>query len=429
MDRKPSASDGRSRGRLSDRASVGGGDFIHGYLHANFSRNQRALEGLCVECGNGPPVTGQLVCVQCGGQPPAFTNNGHSRLPQVSVSVPNPITGPETPPEPVPDEILPPEALKFTPLSEMEQRPQAQVDWLVDGLLPLDGLSLWIAPPKVGKSTLIRCLAAAVAGNLRSWLGRATVSGEVLHLPLEERQSTYQSHYTAIGAAAERIHVLDQQPPEPAYRPGLLEQAIVTIKPALVIVDPLIRWLAIKESNDYSETTAAFEPYLRMAREHRTHFAFIHHSRKSGGEHGSEAMGSTGLTASVDTTISIKRTGGQRYYYAMGRDGVDVPETVLHRDGNDWITTGHTKEQDVKSLAAAKIVTYLKQRGGEVPLPEIKESIEMRRDTIVAALDGLLEQGLVSRSGMGRRGSPYCYSVSIDSLGPGRETETNLLTQ
>ena len=52
-----------------------------------------------------------------------------------------------------------------------EVEPEA-VDWLVEGLLPGDGISLLVAPPKVGKSTAARCLAAAVAGGDTNWIGR-----------------------------------------------------------------------------------------------------------------------------------------------------------------------------------------------------------------------------------------------------------------
>lgn len=38
-----------------------------------------------------------------------------------------------------------------------------EIDWLVDGLLPMGSVSLLVAKPKVGKSKLARCLTAAVA--------------------------------------------------------------------------------------------------------------------------------------------------------------------------------------------------------------------------------------------------------------------------
>ena len=60
------------------------------------------------------------------------------------------------------------------------EEPFPEVDWLVDGLLPTDAVSLLTAAPKVGQSTLARALAVAVAEG--QWLGRTTERGTVLHL-------------------------------------------------------------------------------------------------------------------------------------------------------------------------------------------------------------------------------------------------------
>ena len=62
-------------------------------------------------------------------------------------------------------------------------------DWLLSDLLPADGLAMLAAAPKVGKSTLARCLAVAVADPNRSeFLGRAVATGPVFHLALVYQQ-------------------------------------------------------------------------------------------------------------------------------------------------------------------------------------------------------------------------------------------------
>ena len=73
-----------------------------------------------------------------------------------------------------------------------EKQPAAQ--WLVDGVLPLVGFSILAARPKVGKSTLARCLAVAVVKGL-PWLNRKVKQGPVMYMAMEEQRSRIAAHF------------------------------------------------------------------------------------------------------------------------------------------------------------------------------------------------------------------------------------------
>ena len=62
---------------------------------------------------------------------------------------------------------------------ELLDQPTEEVRWLWDGILLQGGMSLLIAKPKVGKSTLARCLAVAVSRG-SPFLGRKTVQAPVV---------------------------------------------------------------------------------------------------------------------------------------------------------------------------------------------------------------------------------------------------------
>ena len=62
-------------------------------------------------------------------------------------------------------------ALTFISLKDLFNTPDVKVDWLVDGLLPIGGLSLLVAKPKAGRSTLARNLVLAVAQG-QDFLGK-----------------------------------------------------------------------------------------------------------------------------------------------------------------------------------------------------------------------------------------------------------------
>ena len=187
--------------------------------------------------------------------------------------------------DPVPDGVEVERILQSSPmlpvvsLGELYAKPDPEVEWLVEGLLPADGISLLVAPPKVGKSTLARCLAVAVADGRRWWLGRPTKTGAVLHLVLEERSATVRDHYRNLNAPENSIYVFVGMAPAQADRLQLLRATVRAIRPALVIIDSLFRYAHIQDGNDYAETVAELGPFIDLARRESTHVAYSGPSR------------------------------------------------------------------------------------------------------------------------------------------------------
>ena len=74
---------------------------------------------------------------------------------------------------------------KFLSAAEVLSAEYPELPWLVDQVIPLGGLAVLTSRPKVGKSTLARCLGVAVAQGI-PWLGMETKQGPVLYCCLEE---------------------------------------------------------------------------------------------------------------------------------------------------------------------------------------------------------------------------------------------------
>jgi hypothetical protein len=92
--------------------------------------------------------------------------------------------------------------MRFTTLRDLLSEQEQVTAWVVENLLPSGGDSLLVAKPKVGKSTLARCLALAVArGN--EFLGRKTSQGLVMYLALEEKRDEVRRHFEAMGGRDE----------------------------------------------------------------------------------------------------------------------------------------------------------------------------------------------------------------------------------
>lgn len=177
--------------------------------------------------------------------------------------------------EDLPRPETPAAGLTLTRLGDLLAEPDEAVEWLVDALLPSSGFSLLAAKPKVGKSTLARCLALAVARG-EPFLGRATAQGSVIYLALEEKRSQVRKHFQAMGATGEEeIYIYAAAAPVDALQK--IRAEVERTKPALLIIDPLFRFTRVRDSNDYAQVTAALEPLLALARETGVHVLCVHH--------------------------------------------------------------------------------------------------------------------------------------------------------
>ena len=310
----------------------------------------------------------------------------------------------------------------LVPIAEFMAMETEARNWLVQDLLPADGLAVVVSGPKVGKSTLARCLSVAVADPNRSeFLDRGVKTGAVIYLSLEERPATVKGHYNAIGFT-DGIHVSWKQAgdiaPDVAGRMETLTRWIRAHRPALVIIDTMIRFLPMTrdELNDYPTVSAAMEPFIGLARKYGTCIFFVHHSRKSGGEYGNDALGSTALAASMDTAISLKRTAAGRCYTVTGRDGVeqDTPIALSLSEGQ-WIDAAGTRAQvTYRSIRDRVRRALFDVRPDPLTRAELFAAVEASHDAVLRAARELSADGEIEIAGKGVCGDPHLYRYLSD---------------
>ncbi len=297
-------------------------------------------------------------------------------------------------------------------LEDLLDEPEPERQWLCDRLLPADGLSLVVAPPKAGKSTLVRSLAATVANGGGKWLNRAVTTGTVLHLALEERKSTVVRHYRRLGARNGVTIILDASRVAPDQRTHRLTESIMDERPALAIIDTLGRWAPVEDGNSYAQVTAITDPLIRIARKYRVHICLVHHARKSGGQHGEEALGSQAFMASVDTLVSIKRaSGNRRTIESTGRDGQDIETAEISLGETGHVVLGPSLAAQQLDTDKTAILTALE--GGPLTRAALVEKSGVPGKRLPAAAQSLEYSGLVEKTGRGRRGDPYSYSLRV----------------
>jgi hypothetical protein len=276
---------------------------------------------------------------------------------------------------------------------------------LVEGLLPMSGISILGAKPKVGKSTFARNLALSVARGAH-FVERKTVQGPVVYLALEEKRSEVQRHFQRLGGGEEAIFIHVGAAPEEAMT--ALADAIAKHKPVFAIIDPLLKLVRVMNVNDYAEVSHALEPLIELARTSGCHLLCVHHLGK-GERSGPDALlGSTALFAAPDTLLMMQRHDLIRTLQTVQRYGEDLPETVVGFE----IETGRvTLEGTLASVQLEVCMREVLRAIGdeERTEPQIKEAVGGNQTTVAKAIRQLVETKQLERDGAGRKGDPFRY--------------------
>ncbi len=314
-----------------------------------------------------------------------------------------------TPPTSKPAATGQADAFDLVPIGDLLSRPEVPPDYLVDGLLIRGTVSVAVSKPKVGKSTFARNLCLAVAQG-RPFLGRSTRQGSCIYLALEERHEEITADFRAMGAEA-TDPVLVHAAPAPLLAIVALADLIRRQRPALVVGDPLFRLASIRDEKAYAEVYAALGPLIDLARETDTHILLTHHSGKSPKVDPIDSpLGSTAIGGAAATAIVLCRRESYRTLQTVTRIGPTIPETVLTFDPETrLLSIGGTRAEADCNALEEEIIEYLRSAGEKIE-PEIAEQVEGRNAVKRKALRSLVEKGMVTRAGTGKRNDAFRYS-------------------
>jgi hypothetical protein len=312
------------------------------------------------------------------------------------------------------------DGFRLTGLGELLAQPQVEVDYLVEGMLLRGTVSGVFAKPKVGKSTLARNLCLAVSRGAE-FLGRSTKRGSCIYLALEERKEEVVADFRAMGAdGSEAIKVYADAVPEAAIHKlaGLVQKE----RPALVVIDPIIRLVRVRDEKAYAEMYAALAPLIDSARTTGTHIHLSHHSSKAPKTDAVDSpLGTTALGAAVATLIYLKRTERYRFIQTVQRVGVWMPETVLNFNPEKRLmSVGDSRAEEDLRQVEEEIVEYLRSvQPQEQTEPQICNNVEGRTSLKRKALRSLVKEKTVQRVETGTKGDPFKYLFPCSQPIPG----------
>ncbi len=298
----------------------------------------------------------------------------------------------------------------LTPMAELLALTPEAILWLWQDRLPAGTVSMAVGKPKAGKGTFARNLAFRVARG-EPFLGSATTRGEVVYLALEETPGDVRNDFAAMGASGnDPILVHAAAAPDDAL--GGLVETVRRRRPALVVVDPLVRLARFRDEKAYAEVYAAVGPLVDLARETGTHILVLHHCGKIAHAEAIDApLGSTALGGLVSTLAVIRRNDRRRTVETVQRRGADLEETVLAWDAETRLLSAAGTKDQADQEEAAKAILELLQSVGPQTQAQIREAIPGRTSAVRLALTGLANAGQVCREGKGTRGEPFQFGL------------------
>ena len=195
-------------------------------------------------------------------------------------------------------------------LAELLAREYNEPEWLIDRLIPADGVTVMGGAPAVFKTWTYLHIAVAIATGQKLFDQFQTVQGGVLIVDEDNGYREMQKRLKMIGAPADLpIYFLSHTgfKLNPANNLGLLT-SIKERGIRLIILDPLVR-VHDGEENDSKSMSAVYTSLLDFIKAGVTVLC-VHHNRKPGANHGNaanELRGSSDILASAFCHLALER--------------------------------------------------------------------------------------------------------------------------
>lgn len=297
--------------------------------------------------------------------------------------------------------------------------PVSQQSWLIERLWTHQAVGIIGGSPKSGKTWLALEMAVSVASGTPC-LGTFPVSspGPVLLYAAEDSATTLRSrvetlarlHGVDFGRLDVHIITIDSLRLDRPDHQDRLESTLQLYKPALLVLDPLVRVHAIDEN--VAGQVAALLGYLRsLQRNIGAAIALVHHVRKNAspaGAAGYSLRGSGDLYAWLDSFLYLRMHQGQRNLAAEHRSAPafgPVPIELVQSDPNGpylRITTANESQcEPPQDRLASRILELLSTAPEPLTIDALRTRLQVRNQRVVEAIRNLAAEGKIKRNTRG----------------------------
>ncbi|NTW89711.1 MAG: AAA family ATPase [Candidatus Moranbacteria bacterium] len=323
------------------------------------------------------------------------------------------------------------EKLKLISWKDLSQEEYGACEWIVDRVVPMEGVTIMSGAPASYKTWLLLQLASDIVQGT-SFLGQFRCEKKrVLIVDEENHARLLQKRLHSLGTPTDvEIHLMSQKNflvTDEAMRAVLLEHCEKT-KSEVIIFDSLIR-ISHADENDARSMDDVFRGLKALCGAHKT-VIVTHHERKEGLQQRSSAQnrmrGSSNISAQIDSHVAISRDKFDRRLitveHAKSREEEELPSfKVAVRSENDRVWFEYLGEHDEgktkKETAAEVIPLILQDNPGGFTKTEITtkvlELVDVGGKNAQKALDELITKGVVgTRKGKGN--TQVCLLLSSE---------------
>jgi hypothetical protein len=286
--------------------------------------------------------------------------------------------------------------------------------WLIDQLWTHQAVGVIGGSPKSGKTWLALEIAVSVASGT-SCLGRFDVlsPGLVLIYAAEDSAAAVRSrietlarlHQVDFGRLDVHIITMDSLRLDRPEHQDRLESTMLLYKPALLILDPLVRIHAIDEN--VAGQVSMLLGYIRsLQRKSGAAIALVHHVRKNASSNGSAGYslrGSGDLYAWLDSFLYLRIHQGQRILSAEHRSAPGFGPIALELAQSDLGASlkvgsiaANPSESSPNDLAS-RIIDLLVSAPEPLTVNSLRTHLQVRNERVVEAIRSLIAQGKIKR--------------------------------
>jgi hypothetical protein len=297
---------------------------------------------------------------------------------------------------------------------------------VIDRLCYSSAVSMITGGKHAGKSTLARWMAICVCKGL-PFLGREVIQGPVFYVASEDEEMVARAELIQLGwRGGDPLKFFGKSKIRSDEFNFLqhLTQAVRRYGVVLVVVDMLFDFVRVDDEMSYASTRRAVGEIQDVASSSEAHICVVHHAPKNAniGDATVAALGSQGLAARVSPIILVRRFGpGVHSVSSTGvRDprGEAIPDSRLLRNSDGSVQVGGAfKNYMLGEVYAHRILDMLQaEEGSEITAPEVMEALDINYEIARASLSFLYKNNLVVRSGTGKKGHPFRYSILVTEL-------------
>lgn len=246
-------------------------------------------------------------------------------------------------------------------LDEIMAAPADSMEWLVEGMLPRQGVIVLGGKQKQGKTLLAQQMSLSVVDNLEVLGHEVDNPGPVVFVGLEGSRGSFitriqgQCRGLGISTAGLPFHLITRPKRElPTINSPLwmeLEALCAAIHPRMLVIDPLIWISSADESDNAAMARTVMLPLQQFAVRHDCLVLIVHHMKKPAGEDKGKApsanewqggladkiRGASAITAGTDGNLVFEEIEGG--IYRLAGELRDAPQFIcyLRRDPDTLI--------------------------------------------------------------------------------------------